>query len=61
MKTLLRLIDGHKTNILAAIAGLSVAMHLLGYIDEVTLQNIFLVLFPGGVYTFRDAIKKLEK
>lgn len=55
---MLKKLDGYKTYIIALLAGFSVVLEVLGYIDAGTRATFISFLMAGGLATLRDALPK---
>lgn len=56
MQDIIELLKGKKTYIVAGIAGLLMALNLLGYISQDTLKTLLELCGVGGLVTVRSAI-----
>jgi hypothetical protein len=60
MSKILEVLSGKKTYIVAAVIALATYAELVGWIDQKTFEALIGFLGAIGLYTVREAIKKLE-
>lgn len=56
----LKTVNGQKTNILVSIGMIILILGWIGAIDQEAVNQILTLLGLGGVYTIRDAMKKIQ-